>query len=260
MRLDIDVAIDYQLSSAEPVLLTVEATDMAGQTVRSSSVDILNATLTRVPGEDGVGERIWANVSTDRLTMRYIASVEISRPDVVLDTLNATPLQEVPSEIYGYLRPSRFCPSDILVPYAAKTFGHLEGGDKIAAIRDWVAGRIAYIPGSSNATTCASDTFLSREGVCRDFAHLVCAFARACHIPARYTSGYGAGVNPPDFHAVAEVWLDGGWHIVDATGMSKASTLVVIASGRDASDVAFMETQGPAYPLNHSLIIQNGQS
>ena len=82
--------------------------------------------------------------------------------------------------------------------------------------------------------------------MCRDYAHLLCAFARAGGVPARYVSGYSPGVTPPDFHACAEVWLDGGWHLVDPTGMSTPDTLAMIAVGQDAGDVAFMETGQPA--------------
>ena len=85
------------------------------------------------------------------------------------------------------------------------------------------------------------------QGRCPGF----CAFAlRPLHgaggVPARYVSGYSPGVTPPDFHACAEVWLDGGWQLVDPTGMSTPDTFAVIAAGRDASDVAFMETAGMA--------------
>ena len=51
-------------------------------------------------------------------------------------------------------------------------------------------------------------------------------------------------MTPPDFHACAEVWLEGGWQLVDPTGMSTPGNFAVIASGRDAGDVAFMETAG----------------
>lgn len=255
MRLNIDVVMDYQLNGPTPVLLAVEAAAMPGQNIQHNTLEILNATHRHVPGEGGLGQRIWADVANDRLNLRYVATVEITRDDIPLETLGQSDWQDLPGDVLGYLRPSRFCPSDLFVPYVAKSFGHLDGGAKVAAIRDWVAKSITYVSGSSDAATCANDTFLSREGVCRDFAHLVCTLARAAQIPARYTSGYSTGVTPPDFHAVAEVWLDGAWHVVDATGMSSSSNLAIIGAGRDASDVAFMETQAPAFPVYQNLII-----
>jgi transglutaminase-like putative cysteine protease len=84
---------------------------------------------------------------------------------------------------------------------------------------------------------------------------MVCALCRAAGIPARYVSVYGPGVQPPDFHAVAQVWLDGAWRIVDATGMCSADAVVVVAVGRDACDVAFMETETPAYLVTQSVLV-----
>jgi len=74
----------------------------------------------------------------------------------------------------------------------------------------------------------------------------MCGLARASHIPARYVSAYGARVDPPDFHAVVEVWLEAGWHLVDPSGMCPADELVLIGVGRDAGDVPFMETPDEA--------------
>ena len=87
------------------------------------------------------------------------------------------------------------------------------------------------------------DTYLAQEGVCRDFAHLVIAFLRACGLPARLVSVYAPGLDPMDFHAVVEVALEGRWQVVDATRMAPRASLVRIANGRDASDTAFLTLQ-----------------
>jgi hypothetical protein len=42
-----------------------------------------------------------------------------------------------------------------------------------------------------------------------------------------------------DFHAVVEVEIDGRWQVWDATRLAPRSTLVRIATGRDAADTAF---------------------
>ena len=87
-------------------------------------------------------------------------------------------------------------------------------------MRDWIRAEMDYVPGSSDATTTAADAFVARQGVCRDFAHLMASFARAAGVPARLTSAYAWRLDPPDFHAVVEVWLDGAWHLLDATGLA----------------------------------------
>jgi len=118
-------------------------------------------------------------------------------------------------------------------------------------MRDWIARHYRYVPGTSTASTTAIDSFVERRGVCRDFAHTMLCFARAAAIPARFASGYAPGVKPQDFHAVAEVWLidgdgNGGWHVVDATGMADAASFARIAVGRDAGDASFLTSYGPA--------------
>jgi transglutaminase-like putative cysteine protease len=111
-------------------------------------------------------------------------------------------------------------------------------------VATWVGERIVYIPGSSRPTDGAVATLLAGQGVCRDFAHLVVALLRGCDVPARIASVYAPGLDPMDFHAVAEVLVDGRWVAVDATRLAPRSSLVRIATGRDAADLAFLTTTG----------------
>src|SRR3546814_16029005 len=85
-------------------------------------------------------------------------------------------------------------------------------------MRDWIENRFTYVSGAGNSETGALDSFVERRGVCRDYTHVMIALARAAHIPARMASVYALRVAPQDFHAVAAVYLDGDWHMVDATG------------------------------------------
>lgn len=124
------------------------------------------------------------------------------------------------------------------------------------AIRDWISGHLSYVPGSSNAETTAVDTFHGGEGICRDYAHLMITLARAAAIPARIASVYAPGVTPPDFHAVAEVFLGGAWHLVDATGMATGRDTAIIGIGRDIGDVAFMTAFGPLVMNSQSVSVQ----
>ena len=94
--------------------------------------------------------------------------------------------------------------------------------------------------------TGALDTLVSREGVCRDFAHVMIALLRASAIPARFVSVYAPGVQPQDFHAVAEIFLDGTWYLADATGMARPEAMAKIGVGRDAADVPFLTAYGNA--------------
>lgn len=150
------------------------------------------------------------------------------------------PHSEADEILYG--RPSRYCDSDRLFQVALSTFPDLTGLELVEAIREWVQTKVVYMPGSSRVVDGALETYLSRRGVCRDFAHLVVTFCRAKGIPARLVSVYAPGLAPMDFHAVAEVCVDGHWYVVDATGLAPRASMVRIATGRDASDTAFMTT------------------
>jgi transglutaminase-like putative cysteine protease len=137
------------------------------------------------------------------------------------------------------LFPSRYCQSDRLRHHAQDLFGHLKHPYEIAAAAsDWIYENIAYVSGSSGETSSAMDTFENRSGVCRDFAHLGIAFCRAMNVPARYISCYACQLNPPDFHACFEVFVDGWWYAFDATHLAPLNGLIRIATGRDAADTA----------------------
>ncbi|WP_108261971.1 transglutaminase-like domain-containing protein [Mangrovicoccus ximenensis] len=253
MKIGIDVAMDYELGEECVVFLTLEAADTDGQHVLESRLDIEGALLSRIPGESGIGTRVVARLDSPLMRLAYRAEVEITRQDRPLAEMDATPWHDLPAEAMTYLRPSRFCQSDVFETFARRRFGDLEGGAKVAAIRKWVADELSYVPGASTGTTTVVDTFTSRQGVCRDYAHMVCALCRAADIPARYVSVYAPDVDPPDFHAVAQVWLDDSWHIVDPTGMCRPESSVIVAVGRDAYDVAFMENRGNAQLLFQSV-------
>jgi|AntRauTorckE5430_2_1112549.scaffolds.fasta_scaffold05041_3 transglutaminase-like putative cysteine protease len=254
MPFGIDVRMQYQVGADAMVLLVLEAARTDGQVVIEDSLEIAQADITRIEGEAGLGTRIWARVQADELKLRYRATVDVTRLAPRLEQLGATPVHGLPGDVLTYLRPSRFCPSDLFQTFAARRFDGLEGGRKIAAMTDWVARKLCYVPSSSPATT-AQDTFVTREGVCRDYAHVVCALARAAGIPARYASAYAPDVDPPDFHALPQVWLEGAWHMVDATGMCGEEGAALIGVGRDAGDVAFMETWTPAWCVSQSVSV-----
>lgn len=246
MRLSINTHLVYDFSAPTDVLLQLEAAHLPDQDVADEELWLTPVShFARVAGHDGLGTRIWTQVN-GRLVLDYRATVGVERGVAVIEGLAATPPRLLPGEVVDYLMPSRFCPSDRFVDLVEAEFSGLEGGQRVAAIRDWVATHLSYVPGSSTAQTCASDTFIQRQGVCRDYAHLVVTLCRAAAVPARLCSVYALGVDPPDFHAVAEAFLDGEWQLVDATGMANAASTVRIGVGRDASDVPFLSSFGPA--------------
>lgn len=256
MRIQIDVALHYRFDVANTVFLALEAAQTEGQVVERAGIELGNATVSRIGGDAGVGERIWARVPGPDFVVTYQSVCDITRDDAPLDRLSAAPLHDIPTEAAPYLRPSRYCQSDKFGALVKKRFGHVSGGAKVAAIRDWIEDNLSFVPGSSDADTNVLETFAGREGVCRDYAHLMCSMVRAAEIPARMVAVYGPGVTPQDFHAVTQVWLDDAWHLVDATGMCSPDSMAIVAVGRDAYDIAFMGSQENATMLYQSVEVK----
>lgn len=125
---------------------------------------------------------------------------------------------------------------------AVSEFGQVHDDALLEAVSSWVGTRLVYVPGSSGPTDGATETLLGGAGVCRDYAHLVIALLRALGVPARLAAVYAPGCDPMDFHAVVEAFVSAGWYVVDATALAPRSSLVRIATGRDAADTAFMST------------------
>src|SRR3984957_14173396 len=149
-----------------------------------------------------------------------------------------------------YRWPSRYAESDRLAAVARADFaGITVGAELLAAVSSWVGTRLSYVPGSSRPIDGAVETLLLRQGVCRDYAHLVVALLRALDVPARLAAVYAPGLEPMDFHAVAEALVGGQWRVVDATLLAPRASLIRIATGRDAADTAFMSTYGGAVEL-----------
>lgn len=256
MRVAIEAILDYDFAEPTDVLLAVEAAALPDQRIVSQSHIINNAgPLTNKVGGSGVGRRTWTRTGTGRMLSTYCATVDVERPMIDLASLNKSPLPSLPEEVLPFIWPSRYCEADRFVSFVCGHFPDLEGGALVAALRDWVHDNLIYVPGSSDGATTAADTFVAQQGVCRDYAHLTAALIRSRDIPARLVSVYALGLDPPDFHAVVEVWLDSAWHIVDSTGLAPVETMVRIAVGRDATDIAFMTAFGNAMMNAQSILV-----
>jgi len=174
-------------------------------------------------------------------------NVQLTYTATVLPGVETAPGPSVPpvalpwQDRLTYLRPSRYCPTDRMAGWARQTFEHVHGDRaRVEAIAGWIADRIDYNIGGTAPTDDAAVTLLSGQGVCRDFAHVAVTACRSLDIPARTVAVYAPGLAPMDFHAVFEAWVEGAWHVFDATRLAPRTALVRIATGRDAADTAFL--------------------
>lgn len=253
MPIDISARFSFSVERLSDVLLQFEAAAIPEQRILAAHCSMSEAEhIARVAAQDEIGERIWLHVN-GRFEVTYTAQVEVNRLLADIGSLDRLEPHKLPAEAVQYLFDSRYCQADRFQPFAEAEFGSLDGGARVIAIRDWIADNFSYVPGCSTSNTTALDSFVERRGICRDYAHVMVTLARASAIPARYCSVYAPGVEPPDFHAVAEVFLadptvpgGGAWHLVDATAMADPANTVKIGVGRDAADVSFMTVFGEA--------------
>ncbi len=227
-----DVTARLVLDVQSPATLVFEVA-VAGEhePVESLTISLDGAAVTPRELRTAHGTRLHVvEAGPGTLRLDYAATVHGCADEPPVDEL----------DLFTSLRPSRYCESDTLGPTARAEFAGLGGSDLLAAVTSWVGTRLAYVPGSSLPTDGAVRTLLSRQGVCRDYAHLVVALLRAVDVPARLVAVYAPGLDPMDFHAVAEAHVEGGWRVVDATTLAPRDTLLRIATGRDASDTAFL--------------------
>ncbi len=237
-QLEIEVTaattLEFQIAIApQPGAQTTEALEFRSNGAKVDAQEIIGEHGTRI-------HRFRAPVGT--VTAQYRATV-LGR---------AEPATASDLDLSTYLRPSRYAEADKFFGFAATEFGaHADSVTILEKVSSWVGTRLDYVPGSSDPIDGAADTLLAGSGVCRDYAHLVIALLRAVNVPARLVAVYAPGCEPMDFHAVAEAFVEGAWHVVDATCLAPRQSMVRIATGRDAADTAFLDNHKGTINLKH---------
>lgn len=188
-----------------------------------------------------------------RTTMRLDILVrDPGTPDVVVWEAAQHPVEQLPDEVVVFLLGSRYCDTDRLSDIAWSLFGGTPPGwPRVQAICDYVHNRITFGYEHADSTRTAAGGHADQRGVCRDFAHLAVALCRCMNIPARYCTGYLGDIGVPpadapmDFSAWFEAYLGGHWHTFDARYNTPRIGRILMARGRDATDVAIATTFGP---------------
>jgi transglutaminase-like putative cysteine protease len=176
--------------------------------------------------------------------------VDSGEPDPVDWNVQQVPAEKLPYETLQFLLASRYCEVDRLSDLAWSLFGNMAPGwPAVQAICDWVNQHITFDYNKASPSKSAYDVYTERWGVCRDFQHLAISLCRALHIPARYATGYLGDIGVPvvlpmDFSAWFEVYLGGRWWAFDARNNRPRIGRVLMATGRDAADVAITTTFG----------------
>lgn len=181
-------------------------------------------------------------------------------PDEVNWAARELAVRDLPDDVLVYLLNSRYCEVDRLSKVAFELFGHIPAGwGRVQAICDWVHNKVEFNYQHARPTKTALDVYTERIGVCRDYQHLAITFCRALNIPARYATGYLGDIRVPlrlpmDFSAWFEVFLDNRWWTFDARNNTPRLGRILMATGRDASDVAITTSFGRA-DLVHFFVV-----
>jgi transglutaminase-like putative cysteine protease len=186
------------------------------------------------------------------VTLRGDALVRDSGlPDVVAPQAEQLPIDRLPDEALLYLMASRYCETDKLTDIAWSLFGNTKAGwQRVMAICEYVHDRVTFGYQHAHHMKSAIDVHEQRAGVCRDFAHLALTFCRCMGIPARYCTGYMGDIGippepePMDFSGWFEAWLSGRWYTFDARHVAPRIGRILMATGRDAADVALTTSFG----------------
>jgi transglutaminase-like putative cysteine protease len=181
-------------------------------------------------------------------------------PDAVNSAATQSPVEDLPSDVLRFLLPSRYCEVDRFLDIAGALFGHTPlGWPRVQAICDWVQSNVEFGYAFASPTKTALDLYADRRGVCRDFQHLAVTFCRCLNIPARYASGYLGDIGVPpagpmDFSAWFEAYLEDRWWTFDARNNQPRIGRVLMATGRDAADVAITTSFGTSWLKNFTVV------
>jgi transglutaminase-like putative cysteine protease len=184
-------------------------------------------------------------------------------PDPANPYAREVQIEHLPEDILVYLLASRYCEVDLLSNTAAQLFGGSPlGWPRVQAVCDWVHNNVTFGYAHARPTRTALEVFNERVGVCRDFQHLAVTFCRCLNIPARYATGYLGDIGVPpadcpmDFSAWFEVYLENRWWTFDARHNTPRIGRVLMATGRDAADVAITTCFGAAYLKKFEVVTE----
>jgi transglutaminase-like putative cysteine protease len=190
-------------------------------------------------------------------------------PDPIPVDARQLPIEQLPPDVVQFLLASRYCEVDQLSGLAWQLFGNTqEGWTRVQAILDWAHSEVTFGYNFARSTKTAVDVSVERQGVCRDFQHLAITLCRAMHIPARYATGYLGDIRippvpcPMDFSAWFEVYLGDRWWTCDARHNTPRIGRVLMATGRDAADVAMTTTFGLSWLKSFEVVsyeVENGE-
>ncbi len=259
IRLGYDIELENSRPQAVVAVLNVHAS--RSKDLREPDVVCVSPNAPREEYIDSFGNRC-VKISAPAGTLRLSSSTLIEDsglPDPVDWTARQMPVEKLPPEVLQFMMASRYCEVDEMSGLAWQLFGNCAPGwPCVQAICDWVHQHVTFGYQFASSTKTALDVYREQRGVCRDFQHLAVTLCRAMHIPARYATGYLGDIGVPaagpmDFSAWFEVYLSGRWWAFDARNNVPRIGRILMATGRDAADVAMTTSFGHSWLRKFSV-------
>jgi len=254
MRIRAGFEITYDCPAPVPMLLTLSVHPSRRSDLETADWVRTEPTLDVRQYIDGFGNicsRILAPAGRSIISADFVIR-DSGRVDEHTPDAPQVPPQELPDDVLVYLLGSRYCETDRLSDLAWSLFGATPlGAPRVQAIVEFVHKHLQFGYEYARPTKSAFEAYDERRGVCRDYAHLAITLCRCMNIPARYCTGYLGDIGVPeagvmDFSAWFEAYLGGRWYEFDARNNIPRVGRVLIARGRDATDVAISNTFGVA--------------
>jgi transglutaminase-like putative cysteine protease len=265
MRIKCGYEISYQCSHPTPMLLLLSVHPSRRGDLETPDTLRTEPALPKSRFVDLYGNhctRIVAPAGITTLRSEFVIR-DSGRPDAYAPDAPQLPVEDLPHDALFYLMGSRYCEVDQLTGLAWSLFGGVTPGwERVQAIVDYAHDRISFDYQRADKTRTAWRAHEERVGVCRDYAHLAVTLCRAMNIPARYCTGYLGDIGVPpmdapmDFSAWFEVFLGDRWYTFDARHNEARIGRVLIARGRDATDVAISTEFGNALLAGFKVITE----
>ena len=263
MRIRAGYEISYNCSTDTPMILMLSVVPDREPDLLSSQNMRFNQPISTWDYRDGFGNHC-TRLEAPPGPFTVSADFEIldsGLPDPVDWSAQQHRIPELPDDVLVYLLGSRYCDTDRLSNTAWALFGHTPPGwARVQAIVEYVHNHITFGYQYARATRTAAEGFEERVGVCRDFAHLAVTLCRCMNIPARYCTGFLGDIGVPavdapmDFSAWFQVFLSGRWWTFDARHNAPRIGRILMATGRDAADVAMVTSFGSSYLSGFTVI------
>jgi transglutaminase-like putative cysteine protease len=254
MKIRAGYEISYDCPQPTPMILTLSVHPSRISDLLTSNRMRIDPAVPANTYHDGFGNFCHViRAPAGRLTVSADFLIQDSgAPDEVARQAPQHSLETLPVETLVYLLGSRYCETDRFTEVAWSRFGNIpKGWPLVQAICDYAHDRITFGYQHASPTKTAWDAHTEGRGVCRDFAHLAITLCRCMNIPARYCTGYLGDIGVPlddapmDFSAWFEVYLGGRWYTFDSRHNRPRIGRILMARGRDATDVAIVTSFGP---------------